>query len=96
MKTASLLYTYDLVLKRLQDILPKNGFTVLSINPGDGTIKKGLFGKHKTVDLKVENIKPGITDITLYVNSNKATYSKARTDDEHVEERLIDLINMYF
>ncbi len=100
MKSVSLLYPYDSVLKLLQTILTRKGHTILSVNPDEGIIKasckKGLFQKCKTIDIKVEKRNHNITYIAVCINGNPSVYEKPMTDDEQEEEELFDTIHKYF
>jgi len=99
LKTATLHYPYYSVFKALQFILLKKGFTVELLD-----MDKGLMRASKTnlgfdrgiYDIKIVKLNDQETGLEVALNANQSSYQKARTIDEHSEERLIDAISKFF
>jgi hypothetical protein len=100
MKTALLQYPIHSSIKLLNAVLVKRGFSIISLNDDEGTIRAstpgGFFKKPKMLDIKVQRIDQHSTRIDVSINSNKSTYEKPQTNDEFMEEKLVDTIYHYF
>jgi hypothetical protein len=96
MKSLTLLYPDELVMKHVHKILSVNNFHVLSINRNNGSnniqaIKKRAFRHDLLLDLKVVPVDSSITGIQLSVSpQHKANHPEANIERE--EEHLLKTI----
>jgi hypothetical protein len=100
METALLQYPMDKVFHRLEKLLEKKGFVILSSNEMQGKIvahKRRLFHNKLKLDINTSKLSDTSTRVELSIEEKPSIFSmSSRMDEKENEQELWNTIYSYF